>query len=75
MLDGYVSQIGDRDISRMSILRDVIEKIVEKFSKQSFQTLVADRQLYRAMQSYEQVFSRSELEKRINTYLNKEQDK
>lgn len=69
LLDGYVSKLGDKDISRMSILRDVIEKIVEKFSKQSFQTLVADRQLYRAMQSYEQVYSRDALRESVESYF------
>lgn len=69
LLDGYVSKLGDKDISRMSILRDVIEKIVEKFSKQNFQTLVADRQLHRAMESYEQVYSRNELRKAIKEYF------
>jgi hypothetical protein len=72
-LDEYVKEIHTTGISRTSLMRDVVDQLIEKLSNTDARQLIAEKRLQKALYEYESVFGNEELKERLEMYkANKE---
>jgi putative CocE/NonD family hydrolase len=60
-LDEYVKEIHTNGISRTSLMRDVVEQLIEKLSSTDTRQLIAEKRLQKALFEYENAFGQEGL--------------
>jgi hypothetical protein len=67
-LDEYVNDLNTTGISRTSLMRDVVEQLIEKLSRTDARQLMAEKRLQKALYEYESAFGPERLRERLEEY-------
>ncbi|PPA68674.1 hypothetical protein [Jeotgalibacillus proteolyticus] len=67
-LDQKVSEIGTKAVTRTSLMRDVIEQLIEKLSNSDARKLIAEVRLKHALDDYKSRFGEDVLKEQLQQY-------